>query len=232
MNPHLMHEGSTIGGPGSPGNGEGPPRMFHPLAALFGLHPNMNPGDGVYSQEAFDRIMSELMERNTSGNAPGPASEEAINSLPKKKVDEKMMGSDWKAECSICMDEVELGEEVTELPCHHWFHGQCIKMWLSEHDTCPHCRQGIESHPSGSSVPGNNNNNNSNDRGPGQNLSSNANDDMPARQAPGTFPSSPPYDGDSHGGNGSNNSNGGSLTDRIRGIFGGSHSHHESSHRD
>ena len=54
-----------------------------------------------------------------------------------------MLGDDGKAECSICMDRVDLGTEVTVLPCNHWFHETCVKSWLSEHDTCPHCRRGI-----------------------------------------------------------------------------------------
>ena len=54
-----------------------------------------------------------------------------------------MLGSDGKAECSVCMDNVELGDEVTLLPCSHWFHEACVGAWLKEHDTCPHCRQGI-----------------------------------------------------------------------------------------
>lgn len=103
----------------------------------------MRGGDAVYSQEALDRIISELMEQNASGNAPGPATNEAIVSLPKRKINEKDLGSEGKADCSICMEEVNIGEEVTELPCHHWFHGECVNAWLSEHDTCPHCRQGI-----------------------------------------------------------------------------------------
>ncbi|KAB2573113.1 ubiquitin-protein ligase [Lasiodiplodia theobromae] len=142
-------------GPGSPG-GEGgiPP---NPLAALFAslLNPQLAAhGDAVYSQEALDRVISQLMEQNATGNAPGPASQEAIAALPKKRVDRKMVGaadsppdfpdSELHGECSICMDEVPIGEEVTELPCGHWFHGQCIEAWLREHDTCPHCRKGIE----------------------------------------------------------------------------------------
>ena len=54
-----------------------------------------------------------------------------------------MMGNDGTAECSICMDNVEVGSTVTELPCKHWFHGDCVVSWLKEHDTCPHCRKPI-----------------------------------------------------------------------------------------
>ncbi|PSK36187.1 hypothetical protein B9Z65_6002 [Elsinoe australis] len=146
-----------MGGPGMHGDqfhrhgdpfGHGGDAMaaMGPFGPLFAgiLNPAMmRSGDGVYSQEALDRIISQLMEQNASGNAPGPASEQAITSLPKREVNEKDLGSEGKAECSICMDEVNLGEQVTELPCHHWFHGDCIKAWLGEHDTCPHCRQGI-----------------------------------------------------------------------------------------
>lgn len=104
---------------------------------------NAHHGDMVFTQEAFDRVMTQLMEQNQSGNAPPPASEDAIKSLKKKNVDQEMLGTDGKAECSICMDNVELGEEMTVLPCKHWFHGSCVTAWLKEHDTCPHCRRPI-----------------------------------------------------------------------------------------
>lgn len=100
-------------------------------------------GDFVYSQEGLDRIVSQLMEQTASSNAPGPAPQSEIDSLPRKKVDEEMLGAEHKAECSICMDEVNFGEEVTVLPCKHWFHHQCVSAWLGEHDTCPHCRKSI-----------------------------------------------------------------------------------------
>ncbi|KAF2502474.1 hypothetical protein BU16DRAFT_9922 [Lophium mytilinum] len=146
---HLL--GAAMGGTpghthppsGQPGEFGQPP--INPLAAIFAqlMNPGMAaPGDFVYSQEALDRIISQLMEQNTS-NAPGPATPEAIGSLPKKQVTMEDLGPDGRAECSICMDEVTVGEEVTQLPCHHWFHQPCVAMWLGEHDTCPHCRKGI-----------------------------------------------------------------------------------------
>lgn len=129
---------------------ERPPNLHALITAL--LNPmNARQGDVVFSQEAFDRVMTQLMDQNQSSGAPGPASDAAINSLPTKPVVKEMMGSDGKAECSICMENVEIGDEVTVLPCTHWFHGQCVTAWLKEHDTCPHCRKPIT--PSDNATP-------------------------------------------------------------------------------
>lgn len=117
----------------------------NPLSILGALLSMDRNGDAVYSQEELDRVISQLIDQNTNGTAPPPASESAIHSLPKKKVDRQMMGTEGKAECSICMDAVELGTEVTLLPCTHWFHFDCIEAWLSQHNTCPHCRRSIDS---------------------------------------------------------------------------------------
>ena len=122
--------------PNNPGMGAMPGFLSQILGA--GSH-----GDAVYTDEALDRVITQMMEQNGSNNAPGPASAEAIARLPKKTVDKAMMGQEGKAECSVCMDTVEIGDQVTELPCRHWFHGECVGAWLKEHDTCPHCRQGI-----------------------------------------------------------------------------------------
>ena len=134
-----------VRGPGLARNPTNPNEPPNPLAMLYTLlNPaNAQHGDTVFSQEAFDRVMTQLMEQNQGSTAPGPASETAIHALETKKVDKDMLGSDGTAECSICMENVELGENVTVLPCNHWFHGQCVTAWLTEHDTCPHCRKPI-----------------------------------------------------------------------------------------
>lgn len=122
---------------------DGPPNPFDLLSAILNPAANGRHGDTVWSQEAFDRILEQLAEQNQMSTAPGPASESAIKSLPTKKVEQEMLDSDGKAECSICMDNVELGLDVTVLPCNHWFHRDCVVAWLKEHDTCPHCRKPI-----------------------------------------------------------------------------------------
>lgn len=106
-------------------------------------------GDAVYSQEELDRVIGQLIHQ-TPGSAPPPASTTAIRSLPKKKIDREMLGSEGNAECSICMDAVELGTEVTVLPCTHWFHFPCIEAWLTQHNTCPHCRRAIDTNTTNS----------------------------------------------------------------------------------
>lgn len=120
--------------------GAQPNGMHTFLSSLLG---NGTHGDAVYTEEALDRIVTQLMDQTGAHSAPGPASAAAIASLPKLKADKSMLGENGKAECSVCMDSVEIGDEVTVLPCKHWFHGECVGAWLKEHDTCPHCRQGI-----------------------------------------------------------------------------------------
>ena len=124
--------------------GHGPQNgMFNLPALISSILGNGTHGDAVYTDEALDRIISQMMDQHHANSAPGPASAAAIAALPKKKADKSMMGHDGKAECSVCMDAVEIGDEITVLPCKHWFHGECVGAWLKEHDTCPHCRQGI-----------------------------------------------------------------------------------------
>ncbi|MCJ1313925.1 hypothetical protein MMC25_007605 [Agyrium rufum] len=150
--PHGIGGMPQPGQSSQPGDGATP---LNPLAFLARmLDPsNQRAGDAVYSQEAFDRVMSQLMEQHRGSSAPGPASSEAIAALPKVLVETSMMGDNGKAECSVCMDGVELGDQVTMLPCKHWFHGDCVGAWLSEHDTCPHCRQSITPKEGSTNVP-------------------------------------------------------------------------------
>ncbi|OQE84927.1 hypothetical protein PENNAL_c0025G01876 [Penicillium nalgiovense] len=90
------------------------PANPHALSILSAILNMTRSGDAVYSQEELDQVITQLVE-NTGGTstAAPPASEAAIQALPKKNVNEEMMGSEGKAVCSICMDNVELESKST-----------------------------------------------------------------------------------------------------------------------
>ncbi|KAI5678741.1 hypothetical protein M9H77_09691 [Catharanthus roseus] len=48
------------------------------------------------------------------------------------------------AECSICLGNIEEGDEVRELRCRHPFHRVCLDRWLGfGRMTCPLCRNNV-----------------------------------------------------------------------------------------
>ncbi|KAK3321514.1 hypothetical protein B0T19DRAFT_388246 [Cercophora scortea] len=110
--------------------------LFNPAGAVL--------GDAVYSQEALDRIITQLMEAHSQAGGAPPASQSAIDKLQVKELDEKMLGTDANARCVICVDDMVIGEKAAVLPCNHFFHGECVTPWLKQHNTCPVCRKPIE----------------------------------------------------------------------------------------
>ncbi|KAI8323916.1 hypothetical protein GQ54DRAFT_296483 [Martensiomyces pterosporus] len=108
---------------------------------MFGF-PMGNLGDYVWGQNSLDDIITQMMEQNQGVRAPPPASDEAIKSLPKRRVTKEEKAA--KDECGICMDEYEEGEEAVELPCKHIYHEECVDHWLKVNGTCPICRARVD----------------------------------------------------------------------------------------
>ena len=46
-------------------------------------------------------------------------------------------------ECAICFCEYGPDDEVSPLPCKHYFHAECIQTWIKDNPTCPMCRDPI-----------------------------------------------------------------------------------------
>jgi hypothetical protein len=44
-------------------------------------------------------------------------------------------------ECTICIDNYKIGNNVRQLKCLHTFHQECIDKWLVHNNMCPNCRQ-------------------------------------------------------------------------------------------
>jgi len=63
--------------------------------------------------------------------------EDDTNNLKKHKLETKL-----EEKCSICMTDMDVGEEACELPCNHNFHSDCIDPWLKQYNyKCPICRK-------------------------------------------------------------------------------------------
>lgn len=122
-----------------------PDNIMSMMRMILSGHPMMmgGSGDAAYSQEDFDRIMSQLLEQAQQGGGEPPAPAEEISRIPKITVDEAWLAKQEgeSKDCSICMEEVQLGEEISELWCGHWYHPFCIKQWLDAHGACPLCRK-------------------------------------------------------------------------------------------
>lgn len=110
--------------------------MIETLLTMFFSPTNAIFGDAVYSQEAFDRILSQLRDQAPAGGAP-PASQAAIDKLALRDLD-------VESKCVVCVEDMPRGEKVAVLPCSHSFHGECVTPWLKLHNTCPVCRRSVE----------------------------------------------------------------------------------------
>ncbi|GMH20912.1 hypothetical protein Nepgr_022754 [Nepenthes gracilis] len=68
-----------------------------------------------------------------------PTKTSAIEALEKVWIDETP-ATQAMSECAICLEEFEVGTEVTKMPCRHIYHGRCILKWLERTHFCPSCR--------------------------------------------------------------------------------------------
>ncbi|KAF8043592.1 hypothetical protein BT93_A1805 [Corymbia citriodora subsp. variegata] len=59
--------------------------------------------------------------------------QKAVDAMPTVTIKEK-------TQCSICLENFEMGEEAKDTRCRHKYHGRCIFSWLELHRSCPLCR--------------------------------------------------------------------------------------------
>lgn len=83
----------------------------------------------------FDMLLQHLAQIGPGGYASvnPPAQKAAIEAMPSVTSEEKL-------QCTVCLEDVEIGSEAKEMPCKHKFHGDCIVSWLKLHGSCPVCR--------------------------------------------------------------------------------------------
>ncbi|KAL3278806.1 hypothetical protein HHI36_016329 [Cryptolaemus montrouzieri] len=73
-----------------------------------------------------------------SEKLPPPVSKKVLESIPTITLEQ-----DGK-QCTICLKEYCKGDTAKQLPCKHLFHNTCILPWLTKTNSCPLCRQEME----------------------------------------------------------------------------------------
>lgn len=108
------------------------------------------PHDADLSPRPLDlflqRLLAGVLQSGRSGSLP--ASKAAVAAMPTFKISKQSLHvgacdehDEGNNECAVCKEVFEIGGEVREMPCKHFYHSNCILPWLELHSSCPLCRQ-------------------------------------------------------------------------------------------
>ncbi|KAI4348438.1 hypothetical protein L6164_009162 [Bauhinia variegata] len=81
----------------------------------------------------FDLVLHHFAQNDSRANVNPPAQKAAIEAMPSVAIEEHL-------QCTVCLEDLEIGNQVKEMPCKHKFHEDCIVSWLKLHSSCPVCR--------------------------------------------------------------------------------------------
>lgn len=95
----------------------------------FFLH--SNPGDYAWGNSGFDAVITQLLNNlDGSNSGPPPMPKDQVDNLPTVKIsDDQVKNSNLQ--CTVCMEDFQVGDSARQLPCEHFFHQDCILPWLN-----------------------------------------------------------------------------------------------------
>ncbi|KAJ3205241.1 hypothetical protein HDU82_005328 [Entophlyctis luteolus] len=115
------------------------------MSGLLGggvAHNPANYVDDANFDASYENLIS-LGERVGTARSKGVESS-VLESLPKRKFKHGdasgLIAADGESRCSICLMEYDDNDELSGVPCTHWFHSECIRRWLQHSKACPICR--------------------------------------------------------------------------------------------
>ncbi|XP_020879753.1 RING-H2 finger protein ATL58 [Arabidopsis lyrata subsp. lyrata] len=94
---------------------------------------------GVNTFGSYDEIFGLVL-----GNSSSIQRLNAAEELPVVEFTAEEMMERGLVVCAICREELAANDRLSELPCRHYYHKNCISNWLSNRNTCPLCRHIVE----------------------------------------------------------------------------------------
>ena len=116
---------------------------------------NMRQSDQDIINEYAENLIRNINNMNINNNESGNENHniQRIRHNDRKKVEELLQETEIteqilnkldNKQCLICLDNYEIGEKISYLPCFHFFHFLCIKSWVQRSDKCPLCKNVIK----------------------------------------------------------------------------------------
>ncbi|XLR46866.1 hypothetical protein HN51_030927, partial [Arachis hypogaea] len=82
-----------------------------------------------------------MFEDTTSCESSGCSRPRRVSITQYKSLCHNNNNKSVMLECCVCLTGFEANQEVSELPCKHFFHTSCLDKWFDNwHTTCPLCR--------------------------------------------------------------------------------------------
>ncbi|XP_076882353.1 E3 ubiquitin-protein ligase SDIR1-like [Bidens hawaiensis] len=110
---------------------------------LRALDANNAPTVNSLSEEDLNSLPIHKYKVANSKRGSSSAENGSSSATPEQKVETgNAVGgktSEDELTCSVCLEQVNVGELVRSLPCLHQFHANCIDPWLRQQGTCPVC---------------------------------------------------------------------------------------------
>ena len=119
------------------------------ISSLFSTSNNSNNIlsflDNHNNDFQFNNLVNIIMSFESSLHGNPPASQRAMDNLPKIEVTQDNINNYKDMTCNICLEGFQIGHILRVLECKHEFHERCIITWLKSRNTCPVCRHELES---------------------------------------------------------------------------------------
>ena len=119
------------------------------ISSLFSTSNNSNNIlsflDNHNNDFQFNNLVNIIMSFESSLHGNPPASQRAMDNLPKIEVTQENINNYKDMTCNICLEGFQIGHILRVLECKHEFHERCIITWLKSRNTCPVCRHELES---------------------------------------------------------------------------------------
>ncbi|CAH8306277.1 unnamed protein product [Eruca vesicaria subsp. sativa] len=107
-----------------------------PSSAVSDSLPPLVPGSlsEYFIGPEFETFLESLTETDPSRYGTPPARRDTVEALASVKIQGEGL------QCSVCLDDFEVGTLGKQMPCKHSFHPHCLLPWLELHSSCPVCR--------------------------------------------------------------------------------------------